>query len=153
MPRFDQQCAACGWLAEIVVRPHESPPCPVCGGPTERRWTAAPRVRGDEIPGGLTLENLGHEPVTVYSHAERRRLMKERGLEEFVRHVPIPGTDKSPHTTSWAAVAPSTLADAKALLERVGRVSGARRDDQPLAGPVATPADAKLAFDQLRGRV
>lgn len=55
----------------------------------------------DGIPGGLTIENLGHEPVTVYSHSERKAIMKARGLREQVRHVPLPGTDKSPHTTRW----------------------------------------------------
>lgn len=60
-------------------------------------WTA----RADDIPGGMVLENMGPEPVTVYSHSERRRLLHERGLQEFVRHVPLRGSDKSPHTTRW----------------------------------------------------
>jgi hypothetical protein len=59
------------------------------------------RVVDDTILGGLTIENMGHEPVTVYSHSERRRLMKERGLREQVRHVGLRGSDKSPHTSRW----------------------------------------------------
>jgi hypothetical protein len=58
----------------------------------------------DDIPGGRTYENLGPVPVTVYSKSELRRELKARGLEEFVRHVPVPGSDRSPHTTSWTAV-------------------------------------------------
>lgn len=69
----------------------------------ERVWLPNHRthVRDDSIPGGLVIENLGHEPVTVYSHSERRRLMDERGLQEFVRHVGKPGSDRSAHTVRW----------------------------------------------------
>jgi hypothetical protein len=66
------------------------------------------RYRGntesDGIPGGETLENVGPEPVTFYSRSEKRRYLKEHGLVEMVRHVPVPGTDTSPHTTSWTGV-------------------------------------------------
>lgn len=55
----------------------------------------------DEIPGGVWIENLGPKPVKVYSHSERRDLMRAAGVEEFVRHQPVPGSDKSPHTTRW----------------------------------------------------
>lgn len=72
-------------------------------------------------PGGKTFENLGHEPKTFYSPAELNRYLKANRLESFVRHTPVPGTDKSPHTTSWAAVSQETLDGAKAMLERVGK--------------------------------
>jgi hypothetical protein len=58
-------------------------------------------VQRDEIPGGMWCENLGHEPVFVRSHSERRRIAKERGLTEAVYHVGIDGTDKAPHTQSF----------------------------------------------------
>lgn len=58
-------------------------------------------VESDSIPGGLTIHNMGHEPVTVYSWSERKKIMKQRGLREQVRHVGLPGTDKSQHTTRW----------------------------------------------------
>lgn len=151
MPRFDQACRACSWTGEILVPPHTHPPCPVCGGATERVWRASARVVGDDIPGGLTLENVGHEPVTVYSHAERRRLLKERGLEECVRHVPVPGTDKSPHTTSWASVSPETLATAGAwLAARSGGAGRTPSEDPPTVGPIATPALVAALYDTLR---
>ena len=83
--------------------------CETCGEPLAiGEWPFCPHgetgtfnVQADGIPGGLTLHNLGHEPVTVYSHSERRRIMAERGLREQVRHVGIPGSDRSPHTTRW----------------------------------------------------
>lgn len=86
--------------------------CPDCGGELViGSWPFCPDhslsrlgARSDDIPGGMTLENLGDQPVTVYSKSELRRELKERGLVEMVRHVPVPGSDKSPHTTSWSAV-------------------------------------------------
>lgn len=41
----------------------------------------------DGIPGGLMIHNLGPRPVKVYSHAERRAIMRARGLREAVYHV------------------------------------------------------------------
>ena len=55
----------------------------------------------DDIPGGMTIENMGPTPVTVYSKSEWRREMKARGLVNQVRHVGVNGGDKSPHTTRW----------------------------------------------------
>lgn len=84
-------------------------PCPVCGQDVEiGAWPYCPhgspsfKVVSDSIPGGLTIENLGHTPVTVYSHSERKDIMRARGLREQVRHVGEPGSDKSPHTTRWS---------------------------------------------------
>lgn len=78
--------------------------------------------RGADVtwPGGKTFENLGHEKKTFYSPRELQAYCKAHRIEPFVRHRPLPGTDKSPHTTSWAAVSQATLDGAKALLERVG---------------------------------
>lgn len=59
------------------------------------------KVFQDSIPGGLTIENMGHEPVTVYSKSERRREMEKRGLVDSVRHIGTPDGDRSPHTSRW----------------------------------------------------
>lgn len=61
-------------------------------------------AQSDDWPGGKTFENLGAEPITLYSRSELRRELKARGLVEMVRHVPVPGSDTSPHTTSWTGV-------------------------------------------------
>jgi len=58
-------------------------------------------VADDSIPGGMTVENMGHEPRTFHSKSEWRRTMKERGLVHMVRHVPEQGSDKSKHTQRW----------------------------------------------------
>lgn len=49
--------------------------------------TGSYRCVPDDIPGGLTLHNLGPKPVTVYSHAERKAIMRARGLREAVEHA------------------------------------------------------------------
>ena len=46
-------------------------------------------------------ENVGHEPVHFTSKSEKRRYLKEHGLEEFVRHVPHPRGKKENQTTRW----------------------------------------------------
>lgn len=104
MPRFDQACTACHWQGEIVAAPFAHPPCPTCGGITERYYPIGGRgyrVAGDEFVGGRWFENLGPQPVFIESKSHLKREMAARGLTERVRHVGVPGTDKSPHTTRW----------------------------------------------------
>lgn len=96
--------------------------------PLERRSARAASVTAVTWPGGKTFENLANTPKTFYSPAELNRYMKAHNLEPMVRHQPIPGTDKSPHTTSWDCIAPETLAGAKALLERCA--AGGKRERQ-----------------------
>lgn len=140
MPRYDQQCHECGWAATIIARPHDNPPCPSCGGTTVRVWSkASPAVSGDEIPGGTFIENLG--PTPMYFESKRAILAeaKRRGMEPMVRHVPVPGTDKSPHTTTWAVTSPWQLAQAEALVTRVSTVTVTSPSPAEV-GPTATPA-------------
>lgn len=128
-------CPACG--AELSIGDY--PFCPH----GRYHGNAAP----DDIPGGLTLENLGHEPVTVYSRSELRRELAARGLVEMVRHVPVPGTDKSPHTTSWTGV---DLEAGKALAERQAHTRAPRRDDytpDPMTLETIKQVYAEIAAD------
>lgn len=80
--------------------------------------------RGGDVtwPGGRTFENLGPEPMTFYSPAEQKRYMKQHGIEEFVRHQPVPGSDTSPHTTRWVSV--PDMAAATKMLERIAQGKG-----------------------------
>jgi hypothetical protein len=80
------QCEVCGGQS------HE--PCERCGAIVHvGDWPFCPHQRGtftvvaDAIPGGLVVHNLGPKPVKVYSHAERRAIMRARGLREHVEHV------------------------------------------------------------------
>lgn len=104
MPRHDQRCTACDWTDEVIVQPFEQPPCPQCGGPTERYYPIGGRTNGvipDEFVGGQWIENMGHEPVYITSRSQFKRELEARGLMQAVRHVPAKGSDKSPHTTRW----------------------------------------------------
>lgn len=83
------KCDECG--AELEVGSY--PFCPHGKG--------SQMVESDDIPGGMWIENLGPVPVKVYSHTERLAIMRSRGLNEYVRHMGVPGSDKSPHTTNW----------------------------------------------------
>lgn len=76
-------------------------PCSACGAATTRAWLQrASAVIGDDIPGGMVLEHV--EPGRkVYSNSELRRVLKQRGYQQHVEHVTLPGTDKSKHTTRW----------------------------------------------------
>lgn len=72
-------------------------------------------------PGGLTLYNMGPEPVTVYSESERQTIMRERGLREAVWHIPSPESDASPQTRSWDTPCAYTLEQARILVSRQGQ--------------------------------
>jgi hypothetical protein len=103
-------------------------------------------AQANDIPGGLTLENLGHEPVTVYSRSELKRELQARGLVEFVRHVPVPGSDKSPHTTSWSSV---DLEAGKALAERQAHTRYVGPSERPDPAIIATIKDV---YEQLSAK-
>lgn len=77
-------CDKCG--KELQIGEH--PFCPHGFGGNFRRH--------DDIPGGLVLENYGKHPITVYSHTERERVMRENGLELKEKFCPMPGTDIDP---------------------------------------------------------
>lgn len=112
-------CDRCGRPAKKRVF-HENAfwchPCYESRNPTNS--TSA--VHGDEIPGGLTLENYGPKPITFYSHSERERYAAAHGLQLKEKFSPFPGTDKDPAGVMNSALYqdPQTMANAKALLER-----------------------------------
>lgn len=100
LKRYDETCRTCGWVDEIWAMPGDHPPCPNCGSTqTERIFLGGYAVWGDEIPGGRWVNNLGPAPVYVESKSQLKHEMAMRGLTECVRHVGVPGSDRSPHTT------------------------------------------------------
>ncbi len=89
MPLFDSKCTACDWTSERWEKSGVCPPCPLCGAPTEHCWKPnTNRYVQDQIPGGLVLDNLGGQPITVDSWSERKRVMKERGYHEYEGVIP-----------------------------------------------------------------
>ena len=117
MPFYDRACPACHARAIDVLEPiHASdPPCPTCATPMIRTWfTTSATVIRDEI--WHTQVNGFKTPRKFYSKAERRRALKEAGWVEQNTHIPSPGSDKSSHTTNWAATGGTKwLQDAEAL--------------------------------------
>lgn len=133
MPLFDAVCLKCGEESEVYVSSASSPlpPCPKfhkssdeegaipteCTGELEViRRPHRVAVIGDEID--YIADNLGPHPVRIRSREQRKRLMKEQGLVEVVRHVGVPGSDKSPETTNWGGSSSYTLDAATALVSR-----------------------------------
>ena len=118
-PLYDRNCA-CGWQAvdvwEAVYTPARA--CPQCGGDTQRAWLSKPpMVVGDECD--FVQRNGLKEPRRFRSKQEHRRWLKANGYVVNDAHVGVPGSDKSPHTTSWAATYdPDTAANVKILIER-----------------------------------
>ena len=55
-------------------------------------------VRPDSIPGGQLIENLDRHPTRYYSRTEIKDAMRAKGVEYRIKHVGLPGSDKSPHT-------------------------------------------------------
>lgn len=147
--RHNQHCLSCDWQDEICVEWFVHPPCPKCGGATERLWSA-PRgghfVIGDEFVGGRVYHNLGHEPVRIQSRSELRAVLRARGLQEYVTHAGGVEGDRSPHTTRWASV---DLEAAKVLAERQAttRAPLASADQDPGAPSAETMRLAKIAWE------
>jgi hypothetical protein len=76
----------------------EWPFCP--HGMPERSGGAA--MIDDTISGGARyFENLGEQPVFISSKSQLRDELRARGLRENVKHVGVPGTDKSRETQRW----------------------------------------------------
>lgn len=138
MPLYDRGCA-CGWRAIDVWEPvtmDHPPPCPSCGAATTRMWLTPATVRGDECD--VTVHNGTRVPIRFRSKAEYRRWMHAEGLESSVQHVPIQGTDRSPHTTNWAATYdPYTAKNVRELLERAFQGGRAPSDAPDAPIPVA----------------
>ena len=109
MPVYDRICDACGAIKLDCLEPLSAPNMSCgCGGTLKRGWTQrGAAVIGDDIPGGMDVKhgicNDDGSPRRFYSKSEMRQAAEARGLVNMVRHVPLPGSDKSPHTVRWDA--------------------------------------------------
>ena len=132
--------------------------CPDCGQPIAiGSWPfckdghdrANVGVQPNDIPGGETLENVADHPVTFYSRSEKRRYLKEHGMVEFVRHVPVPGSDKSEHTTSWTGV---NLEAGRVLAERQAQTKATTPAYKPNPETIAAIKQVTEEFHARYGR-
>lgn len=119
MPLYDRLCG-CGWQAidcwESVNVTDVL--CPLCGSKTDRAWlTKASAVIGDECD--FVSHNGESQPIRFRSRAEHRRWLKEKGYRIKDEHKGEPGSDKSKHTSNWAAAYdPYTAENVRILIER-----------------------------------
>jgi hypothetical protein len=99
-------CDRCGRRLEIGD-------WPFC--PHERAGSA---VIGDEID--VVIENNGtSEPIRFRSREAMNKHLDAHNLAPMVRHVPLPGSDKSPYTSDWSrGIDAQTLENARVLLAR-----------------------------------
>lgn len=91
-------------------------------------------VNGDEIPGGMWQENGFRHPRQFFYKSDLKRALAAEGKEMTVRHVTIPGTDKSPFTTDWSkgSIDAQTLENARILMSRNGSAEGNDPEPEPL---------------------
>jgi len=82
------------------------PVCSTCGGEMEGFYgqdSKGPAVIGDEmdlmVPHGVCYPD--GTPRRFTSKSDLRQALKAAGLRPAVRHVGLPGSDKSPHTSRW----------------------------------------------------
>lgn len=99
MPMYDYRCPF-GHETESLERiGTERTTCRVCHLEAWREWRSFANVIGDEID--WWDDNIDTKPVHFTSKIERRRMMKEKGVQEYLRHVGEQGSDRSKHTTRW----------------------------------------------------
>jgi hypothetical protein len=103
-------CPRCQQTSDVLVTRQGtgtdglSPVC-ACGARlvcAATQQPTSPTVIDDVLWGGPRfVENLDSTPVWVETKSQYRAELAARGFHQQVRHVPVPGTDKSPMTTSW----------------------------------------------------
>ena len=135
---IEKRICDCGWSGDQFVRSGDTPNCPDCGQSTCSAKSERPQshfVHGDDIPGGMVLENLGRHPIKVYSHTERKQAMLKAGLELREKFSPMPGTDLDPAgiPNPKGYMDPQTLENARILLSRPAQP---RRDEPDHVGNI-----------------
>lgn len=96
---YDYRCPF-GHATESLERiGTERTTCRICHLEAWREWRGFANVIGDAID--YWDDNIDRHPVHFTSRAERRRMMKDKGVQEGVRHVGLHGSDKNPHTSRW----------------------------------------------------
>lgn len=117
-------CERCGQNVMRIVLHGSALWCQPCHD-GDRTITNAHGIVTDDIPGGQTVENLGHEPVTFYSKKAILVEADRRGLRLTDKWAG-PG-DK--YLSNWgAAIDPYTLEAAKALVSRQGAIASPEQE-------------------------
>lgn len=148
MPLYDFACQTCAHVFEAFRPIGDRPDCPICGGAVEKVWIGkGSTVIGDEMDQVIENNGTAHA-IRFRSKSALAAHMAAHGLVSKVRHMPLQGSDKSPHTSDWSrAIDPYTLNNVRVLLSRV---SGAARDDPAPSLPIDT--SITLRADGIRGK-
>lgn len=95
MPLYASFCPECGVRAETFCHVPEDRGCVTplcrCGSTMAPVLSVGSGLTWFRENGARVITNLGHEPVTVRSHEEHKRLLRERGLE-WATKWPTQGT-------------------------------------------------------------
>lgn len=102
-------CRECDYAVRHLGWDYDpAPPCPQHGDSMETDYGQFGKAAGvipDEIPGGIEIRhglcNEDGTPRKYYSRSEIKREEYKRGMHNHVEHIPMRGSDKSPHTTRW----------------------------------------------------
>lgn len=105
-------CTVCGLPIQVGDYP-----CITVARPHQRGWNS---VLSDECD--IVQENGFHTPTRFTSKRELAQALSAKGLEQRVRHVTIPGTDKSPYTTDWGRGSVDLAAAVAAVSEPRGKI-------------------------------
>ena len=143
MPVFERRCLVCWWTTDFSLEKfNEEKLCPQCGHQTERIWTSKMvRIIRDEFVTPLVDDVMDVERQVFHTKSEHRRAMKERGLTVKDRHLGVPGSDKSPHTTSWNSGPPPGY-DPRPMCQ-LSEHEQARRREQDLIAELYAKIDAQ----------
>lgn len=98
---------------------------PFCPHP---QTSHSPMIIGDEIPGGIIVENYGPHPMRFDSHSAMQKYRDIHGLRLLDKFCPMPGTDIDPQGIPNPAgyMDKQTLANATELICR----NGARQEPE-----------------------
>lgn len=101
-------CEKCEHRVKVLGWDYDAPPsCPEHGPMVidSGQFGVAPGVIPDDIPGGYYVKhglcNPDGTPRRFDSKSAMRKEAAARGWTNLVEHKPLPGTDKSPHTSRW----------------------------------------------------
>ena len=106
-------CERCGYELQIGDYPF-------CKGRQSDHGPMGQAIETNEsFIGGMTLENLGHDPVTVYSREEYKQAMIKANVEQHIKYV-----EGDHYLKDWSkSIDPKTLENARILVARCGRRS------------------------------
>jgi hypothetical protein len=132
-------CPTCELQHTLLVdrSPGAAPPqCATCAVELVTLGALAPKsptVVDDVLWGGPQyVHNITDDPVWVETKSQYRALLAAHNMKQRVRHVPVPGTDKSPITQSWniglpAGVDPRPMCMLSPEEQQARRVTEAKR--------------------------